>query len=315
MEKPLIEFCRYCISKYGDPNKIDEEMLAREFVSFYGISSLPKLKEIRGLIDNNIGILKASVLPKSLAGFHSYAEGSTPVIQYDLNSWQGRAEHSIFHEIFEIIIECFGEMHIGFNKPEKICQKADRFAGAILMQEEVFKPILLSTGFDMIFVREWFGRAYSAIPIRAKQLFPNGPDFLVAIYNLLGKRTKHPGEFRAVVSIRSDHLILGYRTFRYKLPRSPHHLLPTRGDRPSFGSLVEKTISQRRPYYLEKVTGLDFWHYNDLSVLMRPVKGKTENQGVNKVILVGMRHSHRSFLQPQLNLVKPVTINETYQLI
>ena len=173
--------------------------------------------------------------------------------------------------------------------------------------------MLLETGFDIVFLREFFGRAYVAIPIRAAQLLSDGPDFFVAIYKRLGKKSPYPGEFRVYDSVRSKKIRLGNRGFDYRPLRYPRHLMPKRGDKPSIGSLVEKVIEQRTAYFLERVEGFDFWHYNDLSALLRPVKAT--NGKVIRVILVGTRFNDRSYLEPQLIKIKPITIKNSFQYI
>jgi len=112
--------------------------------------------------------------------------------------------------------------------------------------------------------------------------------------------------------VRSPSIKLGRRRGNYRSPRYPRHLIPKRGDKVILGSIVDLVCDTCKPVYLEKVTGFDFWGWNDLTVLARPVFwfGK-----LVKIVLVGVRHEDRHLIQPQIKRVSPAVVARSYQLI
>lgn len=142
---------------------------------------------------------------------------------------------------------------------------------------------------------------------------------MIAIYER--KTQEHPREweplhhrkdFRVRFSVRSPGIKLGKRGGNYRAPRYPRHLIPQKGDKVIPGSIVDLVCDTYQPIYLEKVIGFDFWGWNDLTFIARPVFwfGK-----LAKVVLVGVRYEDRHLLQPQIASVSPVVVARSFQLI
>lgn len=99
----------------------------------------------------------------------------------------------------------------------------------------------------------------------------------------------------------------------YKAPRYPRHLIPQKGDCVTKCFLAMEVVNNDRITCLDKVTGFDLWHVNDLSFVAQPVYwyGK-----LAKVVIVGVRLKDFPLLGAQRQKIyTPTIIEESYQAI
>jgi len=324
----LDEFCGFLHSKYGHPLPSSPGKLAEEFVAHSGLSDYPSLLELHSILLNyGVSEIKGvSSLPSTLKGHHFSYRGRDYIIEYEAGAWTGTVEFIMGHELYEIIQERYENLWPDYQrKPVPlICYDANRFSAALSMQAKIFRRLFYETGFDIIQLHHRLYKAYSAIAIRARDLTdhetnPITADFIIAIYER--NTQEHPQEweplyhredFRVRYAVRSPDIKLGRCRGNYRSPRYPRHLIPKKGDKVIPGSIVDLVCDTRQPVYLEKVTGFDFWGWNDLAFIARPVFwfGK-----LAKIVLVGVRYQDRHLLQPQIKNVSPAVKGRSYQLI
>jgi len=131
---------------------VDPEIVAHEFVRFYSLPKIITLARIKQLA-KSLGIEK--VYPEELpAGYRGYHFGSNGryELQYRQGDWVGSAEHTAFHEIYEIIEETFEQVSNEFERRTgKSCEiAANAFAAAVLMQTEHFLSDVLDQSLDVL---------------------------------------------------------------------------------------------------------------------------------------------------------------------
>ncbi len=327
MRSMLEDFCNVLHDKHGSSLPLSPGKLAEEFITHAGLSSYPSFLELHSVLCRyGISEIRATdALPPDLRGYHCSYKGSDYTIEYEADSWAGRAEFTMGHELYEIIQEKYKSLYPNYTiKPaHSICYDANKFSAALLMQAELFHKALYDTGFDIVQIHHRFYKSCSAIAIRACDLakhseFPITTEFIIAVYER--KSQKNPREwgihdrdsFLINCAVRSPGIKLGRRGPNYRGPRYPRHLIPKRKDKIIPESIADLVCDTCKPVYLEKATGFDFWGWNDLSFIARPVfwYGK-----LAKIVLVGVRYEDRHVLQPQLEQVNPIIKQWSHQLI
>ncbi|GBD11795.1 hypothetical protein HRbin23_01474 [bacterium HR23] len=78
------------------------------------------------------------------------------------------------------------------------------------------------------------------------------------------------------------------------------------------GSAAEYVVRTGRPLLVERVRGFDFWGYNDLVALARPVRWYGR---LAKVLLLVLRYDDRHLLEAQLTDPAADVRSESYQII
>lgn len=342
MADALDNFCEMICSEYLNLDNILPEELAGLFVGHSGLSKNPALAELDSVL-HRYGVKEITALDLKagkLKGHHFSYKEQDYTVMYEKDLWKGSIEHVMMHELYEIIAERSEKYCPGYKvlPLPKTCTKANRFAAATLMQPDIFSPAFIESGLDIIQLHHRFGKAYSSVAIRAievvnaiNQALPDAQQyhFIIAVYQRgLKKYFKQRGfysryNFNVEWSVRTQGIRLGNRGVRwqdggkaklpnYRAPRYPWHLMPKRGDLALPNSVVSKVIRTGKSCYVEKVTGFDFWGFNDLALIARPVRwcGK-----VAKVILVGVRTKDKKLLEPQLQKLNLLKICESYQEI
>jgi len=324
------DFCQLMAQKYGFPSSIKAGILAREFADRFLLSSQPTLLEFQ-LLCEQLGIdIEARKLPPDI-GAHHYLDRSAGKykLEYEQEQWVGTSEFKVAHDLFEIVQETFEETCPGYQAPRNpalptcMAPYANKFAAALVMDEELMRRSIIKTGFDVVELHHRFCQAYSAVAIRAVEVLRAQPgnniQVLIAIYerneperdvSLWGDCSRET--FQAKYVVKTPGIKISKKSWRIEAPSYPRHLLPKKGDKIIPGSVVDLVCNTCQPVYLERVTGFDFWGWNDLSVLARPVFwfGK-----LAKIVLVGVRYENRQLLQPQIALVSPDVVARSYQLI
>lgn len=320
MARSLNDFCTSMLKTYGRPETFayNTGCLANQFVEYFGLSSYPNLMELKLLLD--LYHKMASIQPGSmggLAGCHYLDNFEKWNIEYQATDWQGRIEFTVIHECYEAIQETFENIVRGYkayrDPDEPTCMKpyANRFAAAVLMQPEVFLPVLLESGLDIFSLRLRFCmRSYASVAIRVRELLKpptvdGDIDFLIAIYDRNSEGEPRHWDFSCcaddfstgcVVKTSGIRLSGSRRRPNYRSYLLPRRLFPVKGDKPAAGFIVEQVIGQRQPVYFES-TIFDMLGDNHMALLARPVYWYGR---LAKVILVAVRKRDSYLLQKQL---------------
>ena len=331
----IAAFCRLMLEKYGHPSAIEDGVLAREFAGNFLLSSRPTLLEFRQLC-NRLGIeMEARRLPAEI-GAHHYLDRSLGKyrLEYELEQWVGTAEFKVAHDLYEIVEETFERVCPGYKAPRNpvlltcMAPHANKFAAALVMDEELMRRALVETGFDVIELHHRFCKAYSAVAIRAVDVLKateTNIQVLIAIYerseperdpSAWGTGTR--GNFRANYVIYTPGVRISRKRWRIDSPRYPRHALPRTGDDVVPGGLVDQVICFSKPVYVERVWGFDLWGFNDLVVLGVPVYwhlSRISGTVLAKVILTVMPYEQADLLTPQLRRLQPATMPERFQFV
>jgi hypothetical protein len=322
MTKSLESFCISMLRIYSRPESIAYQIgaLANHFVQYFGLSSYPNLIEIKLLLDNHHKL--ASIQPGQLGGLpgcHYLDEVKKLCIEYEATGWLGRNEFTIMHECYEAIQETFERLVPGYKAHRDsttLCMKpyADRFAAAVLMQNNVFSAALKEAGLDVCSLRNYFNfynRSYSSVAIRIKELLKppvvdEEVDFMIAIYERMSNgKPKHwsydCGSYkfvaRCVVKTHGIRLSRSKRRANFKSYLLPRRLFPVFGEKPALGFIVDEVVEAKRPIYYENAM-FDLLGNNEMALLARPVRWYGR---IAKVILVVVRRRDSYLLKKQVD--------------
>ena len=240
----LPDFCKLMIDKYGSPSSIKDGILAREFADYFLLSTQPTLLEFH-LLCNRLGIdMEARKLPREI-GAHHYLDQTAGKykLEYEQEQWVGTSEFKVAHDLFEIIQETFERVCPGYRAPRNpalptcMAPHANRFAAALVMNEELVRRSIIETGFDVVELHHRFCKAYSAVAIRAVEVLRDHPDnatqVLIAVYerneperdtSLWGDCTRE--KFLARYVVKTPGIRISKTAWRIRAPCYPRHLLP-----------------------------------------------------------------------------------------
>ena len=314
----LDHFCHRLVEEVTPSKGLHPTVLAKEFVDFFGLSTFPRMEELVGLL-NRAGVRTAlcTHLPKGCRGVHTGTKKGSYLIEYDAFDWERAQEHTVLHELYEIVRERVHDLYPSVGKPQgrSLCRQADRFAAAALMQPEVFSMFAEKSGLDVVALQRMYGRAYSSLALRLVEVMQSQP-LLIVLYEREEEGEPHlweaspaPGVFKATVVARTP----GFRLRANRRPLSClRGLLPRRGDPPIPGSVAERVALTGRPVCVDRVSGYDLWRADDLTVAARPVLWHGR---VAKIALIAVPYRDRSVLQPQVGRASFQRIAEAYQVI
>ena len=257
-----------------------------------------------------------SALP-GLRGVHAAKENGRYSIELAETEWEGAKEPTLLHEAYEIVHERLRALYpdLGFPTEKQVCDRADWFGAAVLIQPRMFAPFAESTGFDVVALQRQLRRAYASLTLRLGEVMRHQP-LLAALY----ARREHGdpqdwveppslNAFRASVVVRTP----GFRVRTRRRPRSIlRGLLPRRGSAPCPGSVVERVMTTGRPVFVERVTGYDLWGVDDLTVAARPVRWKGK---LARVAVIAVPYTDRFVLSPQLDSARFDRVAQTHQVI
>ena len=314
----LDEFCHGLMEDGAPRGKLLPADLAREFVDFFGVSAFPRLEEVVALLDRaGVGTAVGSHLPDGFRGIHTGTKNGRYLIKYDDSDWNGAQEHTLLHEAYEIVRERLHDLYPRVARPagKRLCQQADRFAAATLMQPEMFSPFAESSGFDVVALQRIYGRAYSSLTVRLAEVMRHQP-LLAALYERKEEgdpdswsTSASPEVFRATVVARTP----GFRLRMRRRPLSSlRGLLPRRGAPPARGSVAERVALTSRPVYVARVSGYDLWRADDVTVAAWPVNWHGR---LAKISVVVVPYRDRSVLLPQLAQASFERVPKAHQVI
>ena len=324
------------VQKYLSPSAIKDGILAGEFAEHFLLSGQPTLMEFH-MFCEQIGIhMEARNLPPDM-GAHHYLDQSAGKykLEYEQEQWVGTSEFKVAHDLYEIIQEIFEEICPGYevrrNRALPTCMApyANRFAAALVMNEELMQRSIIETGFDIDALHNRFCKAYSAVAIRAVGVLRDHPgnniQVLIALYerdeaerdiSLWGDCRSE--KFQARYVVKTDGIRISKKEWRINAPSYPRHLLPEKSDRPVPKGVIDAVIEGAGAVHIERVFGFDLWGFNDLTCLAVPVywrRKRFRGAVLAKVILVVMPCGQAPMLEPQLQRLKPYVIPERFQFI
>ncbi|MBD3342426.1 MAG: ImmA/IrrE family metallo-endopeptidase [Candidatus Lokiarchaeota archaeon] len=314
------DFCRYIFDKYEDLHLISEETMAKEFRKFYRLPKIVSLSELYNLC-KRLGIKKLEgmdFLTRKLRGFHDRYKKGEYAVYYSNNDWQGAKEHTILHELREIISETFEKIHKGYKKPSNLEFLANEFAAAVLMPQQDFLNAIYETGFDALKIREMFFRSYSSAVLRMASVLYGKQRFIGVLYEKVNPMDHLENNFESKIFGKPQPLETTYVIKKPKIKRGKNNgrilwcMLPRKDRYFEDGSLADECFTQGRSIYRDRVKGFDLFGDDEFSFIARPVIWKS---GISKVILIGVPYKDRNLLDKQIQDINPVRSSESFQII
>ncbi len=292
MEKTLGGFCRDLLDddRYGQA--IDPEELAGRFVGHFGLSARPTLEELTALAERaGFGTVREGKMD-GLKGAHVGQPGGEYHIYHREDLWEGSKTQTVLHEMYEITLERMAEIHSpGMPVPNGpnpvICQQAERFAAAALLQPGIFLPYAQASGLDVAALHDVFGCAYSSAALRVAEVVRD-PPLLVVLYEREERGDPEGWTEPAVLRARVVRRTAGFGTRRSRLLNGRLGGMPRKDKALASGSLAERAAHSG---------GMEYAEGDGLAVAARPVRWKGR---LAKVILVAVPWERRSVLEPQL---------------
>jgi len=308
----LEEFCDRIAHHYSGKPQVAPEELAQDFSTSFRIN-LPITLDDQLVLAKRLGIRQVRFVPLSdeVGGLNARV-GDVYAIRINELNHRVRQEHTLFHEVFELIQHRLEEVMHSYRRYSKLDleRAADEFASNVFMPSESFLKDAFEKGLDVIELQTKYKRAYSSILIRtARTLQKSGIPFVGLLYEDVDyenvreakRRMKDPIESRIPLEMS-----LRYRWTTLALsPRQNPVLasyLPTKGDMVIPGTLARLAFEHRGPVLIERATGFDFFGMDDLTMLIRPVIW--DRSAIAKVIITAVRYEQRRLLQPQLSKIE-----------
>ena len=292
MENTLGGFCRILLDDDACPQALDLEQLAARFVDYFRLSARPTLEELTALAERaGFGTVQEGKMD-GLKGAHIGQPGGEYHIYHRDDLWEGSKAHTVLHEMYEITLERMDEIHSpGMPVPDGpnpvICQQAERFAAAALMQPDIFLPYAQASGLDVATLHDVFGCAYASAALRLAEVVRD-PPLLVVLYEREERGDPAGWTGPAVLRARVAKRTAGTGPLRSRLLNGRRGGMPRKDKALPSGSLAEQAAHSGRPEYAEA---------EGLVAIARPILWKGR---LAKVIVVAVPWEHRSGLEPQL---------------
>lgn len=285
-------FCRNLLDDDNPGTPLDPEQMAGRFVDYFGLSARPTLPELTALAERaGFGTVHEGKMD-GLRGAHLGQPGGEYHIYHRDDLWEGSKAQTVLHEMYEITLERMDEIHSpGMPVPSGpnpvICQQAERFAAAALLQPDIFLPYALASGLDVATLHDVFGCAYSSAALRLAEVVGD-PPLMVVLYEREERGDPAGWTEQPLLSCRVVKRTAGFGPLRSRLLNGRRGGMPRKDKAIPSGSLADQSAHSGRTEYAEA---------DRLAAIARPVMWKGR---LAKVIVVAVPWERRSTLEPQL---------------
>lgn len=303
MNATLDRFCDHLASQSSNHRRLEAGFAAGEFVRFFGLSSRPKLEDIKGLLrEIGAGSVTPKMLPGGLRGAHVPRGVGGYEIHHLPDDWRGGIEQTLLHETYEIIYENLGNSYGNSSTVKRICREAQRFAAAVLMQSATFEAFAIATGLDIIALQKQFQCSYASVTLRLGEVLSSQP--LLAVLYQRRERGRpsswclapEPSDFSASVVVRTP----GFGARDSRILCGARGSMPRRGSVPYLGSMAARVALDGGAGYAEMEPDRNGGRAGDFAVVAKPV---TWAGRVAKVAIVAVPFRYRYLLSPQLTAI------------
>ena len=168
-----------------------------------------------------------------------------------------------------------------------MCQQAERFAAAALMQPDIFVAYAHASGLDVAALHDVFGCAYASVSIRLAEALRD-PPLLVVLYEREERGDPEGWTGPPVLRAKVVNRTAGFRARASRLTGGWRGGVPQKGRSLPQGSLAEQAAHSGRPEYAEG---------DGIAVIATPVLWKGR---LAKVVVVAVPWERRRALEPQL---------------
>ena len=292
MENTLGGFCRDLLDEHPGGQPLDPERMAARFVDHFGLSARPSLEELTALAERaEFGTVQDGKMD-GLRGAHIGQPGGEYHIYHRDDLGEGSKAQTVLHEMYEIILERMDEIHSpGMPVPSGpnpvICQQAERFAAAALMQPDIFLPYARASGLDVAALHDSFGCAYSTAALRLAEVLRD-PPLMVVLYEREERGDPAAWTQPPALWCRVAKRTAGFGARRSRLLNGRRGGMPRKDKAIPSDSLAERAAHSGQREYAEA---------DGLAVIADPILWKGR---LAKVIVVAVPWERRSVLEPQL---------------
>ncbi len=292
-------FCAWIVKKYGSPELAFEEDKAAEFRDIY-LKGLPvSLKALRAAAFSCGINLKGWNMPSKLRGYNEVFDNNMNAY-YKEDDCQSGIQNTILHEIREIMEHRFALVCPSYRPLRTIALHlaANRFAAAVLLPREYFEEKLYETGCDVVALAQSYLKSHSQVLIRIGEVLQGKMFFYGALYESKG-------------AIEPE-LVVTYWTCSWNGESDEQsfyvspHFFPRRGQTVVAGSLVDQVRNYETPFLVERIVTSEVAD-NDLTAIAQPVM---RGGCLDRVVLVVLLRQDMELLQPQIERLKPVVMDD-----
>jgi len=303
MQNPadLRSFCYYLVQKYGSPDSASEEQKGDDFRRYYLNNLPPSIKALRTVARCcGLDLDSSDQMPENLRGYNQVVNGKNNIIIKDGDTVSGM-QNTILHEIREIMEGVFPSLCPDY-KPLKTSAKhyaANKFAAAVLLPEENFTRKIYKTGFDVIELANSYSKSCSQVLLRIGEVLQGKLFFYAGMYE-----PNAEGKWRVTYwTGSSNHIdaeanVSGLENF---FPRKNNTVAP--------GSLVDMTIREAKPHFVEQITLLDDTD-DGLVAIANPLMIQ---DSPTKVVLTVLLSNNKRLLLPQIERINPIVVENFHQ--
>ncbi|QYY58482.1 hypothetical protein [Dehalococcoides mccartyi] len=298
-------FCEYIVNKYGSPSNASEEDKAQEFRKIY-LRDLPldirTLRAIASACGVYVNGVDSKNLPQNIRGYHDVFDDKRN-IYYKKGDTKSGIENTVLHEFREMIEPVFAELCTDYSplRTNAVHLAANKFATAVLLPKEEFRDKVYELGFDVIALSKHYSKSCSQVLLRMGEVIQGSVFLYSALYE--------PGP-------EVDSWLLNYWTGSGNNDDPDANvygadgLFPRKGRTVTPDSLVDMVIKTKKPHMVPRITILDTREDDGLVAIANP---STISGDIVKVVLVVMLAHNIGLLQPQINRIKPIEVEEFHK--
>ena len=263
---------------------------------------LRTIKAIASACGIHVNGVDSQKLPQNIRGYHDVFNDNRN-IYYKKGDTISGIENTILHEFREMIEPVFAELCLGYNplRTSAIHLVANKFATAVLLPGDEFRENVYETGFDVIALSKLYSKSCSQVLLRMGEVLEGS----IFLYSALYEQSAEVGNWTLhywTGSTNNNDIEANIYGVDGLFPRKGRPVVP--------GSLVDMVIKEKKPYLVKRITLLDSREDDGLVALARPLCISGEPA---KVALVVVLSSNFRLLQPQIERISPVELEEFYR--
>jgi len=298
-------FCQYIVKKYGSPSNASEEDKAQEFRKIY-LRDLPldirTLRAIASACGVHINGVESKNLPQNIRGYHDVFDDERN-IYYKKGDTKSGIENTVLHEFREMIEPVFAELDTDYSplRTNAVHLAANKFATAVLLPKEEFRDKVYESGFDVIALSKLYSKSCAQVLLRMGEVIQGS----IFLYSALYEQGPEVNSW-----------ILNYWTGSANDDEPDANvygadgLFPRKGRTVVPGSLIDMVIKTKKPHLVRRITILDTKEDDGLVAIARPLAISGD---IAKVALVAMLAHNIDLLQPQIDLINPIEVEEFHK--
>jgi len=298
-------FCQYIINKYGSPSNASEDDKAQEFRKIY-LKDLPldirTLRAIASACGVYLNGVDSKSLPQNIRGYHDVFDDKRN-IYYKKGDTKSGIENTVLHEFREMIEPVFAELYTDYSplRTNAVHLVANKFATAVLLPKEEFRDKVYELGFDVIALSKFYAKSCSQVLLRMGEVLQGS----VFLYSALYEQGPEV-----------DNFILNYWTGSANNDDPDANvygadgLFPRKGRTVVPGSLIDMVVKTKKSHMVRRITILDTREDDGLVAVARPL---VISGDIVKVALVVMLAHNAGLLQPQIDRINPVEVEEFHK--